>query len=494
MPAGPLLAIRADASREGGAGHIMRTLALAQEWISRGGTCIYLSRTLPTAIKERLDEEGCQIQSLSSDDADEIASCLEKLAARWLIIDHYELGRDFQRKLRLPAKTKLGVISDQGINDFFEPEMVIHANVSSAADYTEAPKHTTILPGADYVLLRKELLLARKKSPVSTAKNILISMGGSDPQEAGYIIASALIDSGILDDRICRLLLGPAYPDHGKAHSLSHPAIELVHSPPNMAGHYVWADAAICSPSVTSLELAHIGVPMAVCLTAENQSLVAKALIDETAALLVGNFLGEPSIKTDILSLLLNDSETRLALSKRASSMIDGHGASRICDQMELPMLQLRDADSGDTEILWEWTNDPATRAASFNSKPIPWKNHIAWLTKQFDSEDTILLMIESTQGVQFGVVRFNINAESQGESIISISLAAESRGRGLAPIILSMCVDYFFRKYPDQIITAWIKPENKASHQTFIRANFENYPSPNYPDRVRMRLNFKPS
>ena len=102
------------------------------------------------------------------------------------------------------------------------------------------------------------------------------------------------------------------------------------------------------------------------------------------------------------------------------------------------------------------------------------------------------MLVVESIEGTPHGVIRFNIDAETKGETIISISLAPKSRGLGLAPIILSLSAAQFFKAHSSQVITAWIKPENKASHRAFERANYKDYPSPNYPNRVRMRLDYK--
>ncbi len=91
-------------------------------------------------------------------------------------------------------------------------------------------------------------------------------------------------------------------------------------------------------------------------------------------------------------------------------------------------------------------------------------------------------------------MIRYNLNAEATNETIISIGLAPEARGQGLAPLIISQSTDHFFNLHPSQTITAWIKPENKASIQSFIKANFEDYPSPTQPNQVRMRLVNNPS
>ena len=493
MQTGPLLAIRADASREGGTGHVMRTLALAQEWISRGGSCLYFSTHLPDALKKRLEDEHCQIQILPDGCASTFSECLAVSPPRWLLIDGYDLARDFQKQLITSKKTQIAVISDHGQDDFHQPDLIIHANIEATADYTDTDCGAKILAGPDYILLRTELQSQHAHSTTPSAKNILVSMGGSDPSESGFFIVNSMIESGLLGGQTrCHILLGPSYPEDGKTHQLSHDAVEIVHPASSMAEHYLWADTVICSPSVTSHEVAHFGTPMAVYLTADNQQQVRDALIAKNAALFLGSAHPTHELQASTLLTLIEDSKKRSSLSKNAATLVDGLGCGRICDEMNLPRLQLRAADENDARILWEWANDPGTRAASFDSKPISWKNHITWLTKQLASKYTIMLIVESIEGTPHGVIRFNIDAETKGETMISISLAPKSRGLGLAPIILSLSAAQFFKAHSSQVITAWIKPENKASYRAFERANYKDYPSPNYPNRVRMRLDYK--
>src|SRR5262249_15820042 len=60
--AGRLLILRADASRAGGTGHFMRTLALAQAWLDGGGDARWLVSEAPDALVERITREGIDVQ------------------------------------------------------------------------------------------------------------------------------------------------------------------------------------------------------------------------------------------------------------------------------------------------------------------------------------------------------------------------------------------------------------------------------------------------
>ncbi len=485
---GPILAIRADASHQGGTGHIMRTLAIAQEWISRGGNCTYICATLPESIHQRLESENCSIEMLenTSVTTEETSAILEDLKPRWLLIDGYSFTPAYQESLKLPSRTKLAVVSDYGCEDFHDPDIVIHSNIEAVADYTDAPNSTTILAGSNYILLRKEILNTQITPTTPTAKNLLMTMGGSDPQEASFYVCQEILKHSDNQNLNIKVILGAAYPATGKMHSINASNIELISSPPSMGDLYQWADTAISSPSTTALELAYCGLSIGLIITADNQKNILSAMLDKNLALQLSDARGEEYLFTNLTDLL--NSDQRLNISNNSSKIIDGKGTKRICEEMKLPGISLRLGTQDDAKDLHDWTNDPITRAASFNSYPVPWEDHLKWLDTQLNSPEITLLIIESSSE-KLGVIRFNRDAETNGESIISINLAAHCRSLGLAPLILNKAADYFFEIYPQQAITAWIKPENIASVKSFVKAHYKDYPSPQQPDKVRMCL-----
>lgn len=82
---------RADASPEGGGGHIMRCMALAKALSDLGWLCRFAVRPPTLETMSALRTSGYEVMDLMSDEAFEPA----ELAARWpdgvdwLIVDHY---------------------------------------------------------------------------------------------------------------------------------------------------------------------------------------------------------------------------------------------------------------------------------------------------------------------------------------------------------------------------------------------------------------------
>ncbi|MEZ7955711.1 MAG: UDP-2,4-diacetamido-2,4,6-trideoxy-beta-L-altropyranose hydrolase [Rubritalea sp.] len=490
---GPILTIRADASHQGGTGHIMRTLAIAQEWISRGGNCTYICASLPDTFLRRLELENCRVERLvstptSAEEIVETSTLLQKLKPHWLLIDGYSFTPSYQASLNLPKKTKLAVISDFGCNDFDDPDLAIHSNIEDLVDYTAAPNKTIILSGSDYILIRKEILnTTTSPTPIiPKGKNLLITMGGSDPMEASFLACQEILKHKHFQQLNIKVILGAAYPTIGKMHSIQATNIELISNPSSMGELYQWADTAITSPSTTALELAYCGLPIGLIITADNQRKILSSMLKNNLALQLSDTRGQESEFFQLAELI--NSDKRLEIASNSAARIDGKGTKRICEAMRLPDINLRPVSTEDAKDLHNWSNDPVTRAASFNSDPIPWDNHLQWLDTQLNSTDSTLLIIKSSTS-KLGVVRFNKNAETLGETIISITLAPEFRGLGLAPLILCNAALYYFDNYPQQTITAWIKPTNTASIKSFLKANFVDYPSTQHPDKVRMRL-----
>jgi spore coat polysaccharide biosynthesis predicted glycosyltransferase SpsG len=61
MPTTGKLVVRADISSRIGAGHVMRCLALAQQWQAEGGRTTFVCSELPGEFDDRLRPECCDV-------------------------------------------------------------------------------------------------------------------------------------------------------------------------------------------------------------------------------------------------------------------------------------------------------------------------------------------------------------------------------------------------------------------------------------------------
>ena len=133
-------------------------------------------------------------------------------------------------------------------------------------------------------------------------------------------------------------------------------------------------------------------------------------------------------------------------------------------------MLRIRPVSDLDVRQLWEWVNEPATRASAFRSDPIPWEEHLAWFGRKYTDGQCRMYIVEA-DGLRVGQVRFDIDADGRAE--VDVSIAAECRGRGYGAEALRLGSSRLFLDTGCTEVVAHIKPDNAASARAFEKAGF---------------------
>lgn len=106
-----------------------------------------------------------------------------------------------------------------------------------------------------------------------------------------------------------------------------------------------------------------------------------------------------------------------------------------------------------DARHLFEWRNDPLTRAMSRCGDPVSWAEHCIWLGRTIEDPRRRLLVIE-VDGERAAVARFD---DDGVEVEFSLTIAPEWRHRGVSLPIAQLAIA--------QVPTChgFIKPENIA-------------------------------
>jgi UDP-2,4-diacetamido-2,4,6-trideoxy-beta-L-altropyranose hydrolase len=132
--------------------------------------------------------------------------------------------------------------------------------------------------------------------------------------------------------------------------------------------------------------------------------------------------------------------------------------------------LTLRPAQAGDCRLVWEWANDPITRAASFSSEPIPWEQHTAWFAAKLADARALFYIALGAAGAPVGQIRYDLDRQ---EAVVSVGLAPDRRGQGYGSRIIRLASQQVFESTSVNLIHAYIKPDNVASTRAFARAGF---------------------
>lgn len=341
MTAAPGLLIRADGDGLIGAGHVMRTLALAIGARARGATVTLAAASLSDALASRVAREGVQVvrralEPGSPDDAAWLAGVAEGHAG-WVVIDGDRFGAEYRSPLQ-DAGLRVLMVDDYGRSGPYETSMVLNQNVFAAeALYRERLATTRLLLGPEYALLRPEFAAAAARPSVlrERASRVLVTFGGADPEHVTERVVVALAHLHAPDLQI-RVVAGPANPRaHAQVAETGSSRVQVVSNPDDMAALMAWADLAIAGAGSTVYELCALGVPTMVIAIVEGQAETAAALGRAGLCYDLGHHgaLDTAALGAAVLSML-GDVARRRELSRHGRVRVDAQGVVRVLAAM----------------------------------------------------------------------------------------------------------------------------------------------------------------
>jgi len=457
----------------------MRCLALAQAWQDGGGSVVFAISECPPALDERLRSEGIEIFSVaaasgSERDAAETVALATARSAPWVIVDGYQFGISFQKAVD-ESGLKLLLIDDVGDAPQFHATAILNHNIYAVPDlYDGKVGGGELLLGPKYALLRREFSRWqgwRREHP-EVARKVLVTMGGSDPENATLMVLTALQQTAVADLDV-RVVIGGANPHYDNLSRFASQAgfdIELMRNVTDVPALMAWADAAVSGAGITCLELALMQLPAIILTLAENQRLVAENLSRQQLALSLGDYrsLSVPELADSITKLLL-DREKRFEMGALGRA-VDAGGARKVVRHLKRMAFQLRRVDESDSRILWEWANDPEVRAVSFSPESILWDEHVKWLRGKLTDPHCFFYLALNAEGRPVGQIRFDIDG---ARAIISLSVERSSRQQGYGSPMIQLASHQLFAETQIQSIAAYVKADNHASARAFARAGY---------------------
>jgi UDP-2,4-diacetamido-2,4,6-trideoxy-beta-L-altropyranose hydrolase len=469
---------RVDGSPEIGTGHVMRCLALAQAMKNAGIPCRCVSSALTPSLKKRIQECGLPMDMIDTvagtgDDAAKTIDLLQAHAAEWLVIDGYIFGKEYSSVVR-KAGAHVLCIDDVGQIDTHDADVILDQNIATSVEYYADATDAKLLLGPRYALLRSEFQHWQDwRRPEQKPKNILITMGGSDPDNVTSRVIKML--EKFPTPLILTVIVGGANRHHdaiaSAAQSSPH-AVHVLHDVQDMPQVLSQADIAICAGGTTTYEMMFMQLPMLTVILARNQEAVAHAVEQADCGLCLGKYETMQTEKLwNMLRTLLQDEKGHHVMAEYGRRAVDGYGADRVAMAVQRSPLRLRKAIKDDCRTLWEWANEPATRAASFSDDPIPWETHKEWFMKKISQSDVYLWIGVDEDDKPVGIVRFEPN--DGGGFLVSIAIDRQKQGKGIGRSLLHIGIARMLSTYPHHVIHAFVKTTNGPSLALFDRAGF---------------------
>jgi UDP-2,4-diacetamido-2,4,6-trideoxy-beta-L-altropyranose hydrolase len=478
----PTILFRVDGDARIGAGHVLRSLVLAEQFVAHGIQVEFVCRRLSAGLAAKV-EAACFAVHRISEDANSEEDCRRLLQrataqdAAWLALDGYEFSAEYRRAVYESGRQLL-VVEDLCCDDFYHADMVVNSGLDAAQLAYHHPPGTILLLGPQYATVGADFAGARgvRDTPDHACK-LLATFGGSDPAD----VSSRFLDSLAKihrSDLEVRLIVGPANPRYEallQQRDRLGIRCELVVDPPSMLQHMVWADLAIAAAGSTCWELATLGVPALLMVVAENQVRLAAGMERCGAACNLGWAHSiSPTALAQAIESLLDDAARRQRMSQRGQELVDGLGVTRIHRAVADVTIQLTYVQSDDAQLLFDWVNDPQTRAMSFSSHSINWDEHCHWLQDRLrDPSKCVLWLARDAHGVALAQVRYDLHESKTAEAVVSISVAAEHRGRGVGRRLLQLSARRLFAERGIRRIHAFVRPENEASCRSLTAAGY---------------------
>lgn len=481
------LLFRCDASTTIGAGHLIRCLSIADLAASQGDECHFLCADLPgfDGAQIMARQHGLTRLPAQPDWRSFYRTIMGWGGSDWLVVDHYQLDRCWERPLAALFPQQL-VIDDLADRPHEATRLLDITPYRQLADYRESQFEQVPLLGPSYAPLRPEFAklrpaaLARRASN-RTIRRLLLSLGAmdSDNQLSRILPLIDQLPIPALEIDLVLTSRAPHIETLQEVMAKSRHQVKLHLDANNMAELMLHADLAIGAGGTSCWERAALALPTLLFTLADNQLENARRLAQENAVIWLGDLR---TLDNEQLLQQLSDhwptQEALQQLGKISAALCDGMGAQRLLQELT-PLRHtywLQPITIEDAEWMWHWQQDAVTRRYSRNPKNPLLCEHQAWLHSALQHPQRWLFKMMSATG-PCAVVRLDEASELEGYNEVSIYVDPQQHQQGYGKRALNL----LHQLLPWFTFHAYISPENRSSMALFQSVGYQNSSKQNW-------------
>ena len=324
------VAIRADASKIQGSGHVMRCLTLARALSTKNvDVTFYTSIIELDWLVTSLLKSGIKIEET-------IPSSLLSRSINWkdfdlVVVDSYEIPAEEVSLLNTITPVLAIIDGDcRGIKADVYLDQNLGSEQCFEGTFGEGSKK---LFGSRYSLIRPEVLdnrqLEIRKSLTLESAKLLVFFGGSDPFKGAVALSRILSDSSLKNYTV----IAPKS-DHSEITQYlvnsNAKVIEFTDCLPKLISE---ADAVISAAGPSAWDISTIGIPAGYFGVADNQTASLEAIENYGVGISLGELgmidANSKIVRQKIEQLILDD-EKRVSLFCASHQFFDGDGCNRV--------------------------------------------------------------------------------------------------------------------------------------------------------------------
>jgi len=332
------IVIRCITDKQKGFGNLSRCIALAEELREKNYQTLFLIDNEKQA-GHILSEKNFSFQITSKDkssknQAEFINKIMNSTHSSLLLLDMREYGESLSKSLS-KYNFKMILIDDAWCKNVYVDALVNVTPIQQYHKYKKINKKSRIYVGSKYFIADEKFLRHKKFFSQHKMMKIIISMGGSDPDDLTSFVTKSLL---ALSEIKIKVVLGPLYSHHNKLKNIikNNRNFTIVDKPKNIWKEFSRSDLAISNAGNTLFELAIMGIPTICMAAVKHQIPYAEIFAKKCFAKNVG--YGKKITQKVILNAtlsILSDSRLRKKMSKAGPMIVDGKGLSRVIDVIE---------------------------------------------------------------------------------------------------------------------------------------------------------------
>jgi UDP-2,4-diacetamido-2,4,6-trideoxy-beta-L-altropyranose hydrolase/UDP-4-amino-4,6-dideoxy-N-acetyl-beta-L-altrosamine N-acetyltransferase len=495
---------RVDASLQMGIGHVIRCLTLAQVLNENGADVEFICRKHEGSLIDKIRSSGFVVHELKvfeetevdnklahshwlgvtqQKDADDCVNILKAGKIDWLIVDHYALDEQWQKRLK-PCYEKLMVIDDLADRKHQCDILLDQTFGRQQEDYLgRTSRDCKLLLGSKYALLRSEFSkwksysLERRRKP--EFKQLFINMGGVDTDNVTEKVLDELKICNLPNDFHITVVMGGSAPylESVKSKAITLPyKTEVKVDIDNMAEIMANSDIAIGAAGSTTWERCCLGLPTIQIVIAKNQQFSAETLARQNIVKLV------KEIK-EIAYLLESSSEWMKDVGSSALEVCDGMGSYKVFNKMTNYKIILKDFDEvnlcnyvnlneNDKIQVLNMRNHPEIKKWMYTQDRISEEDHFGFIKNlEIDIEKRYFLVKQ--KGNTIGSINFSkINFDNSVELGVFTNPFLQLKGSGR--LLESAASQYAFAELGVRKIKLEVFLGNERAIRFYNKCGFE--------------------